>query len=284
MSGSLILLGMPIGNIADTSAHMIQVLNDADLIAAEDTRKYFRFAKELDITNKAKVISYHDSSETSRVAELLSALDRDETVVVLTDAGMPTISDPGYRIVSAAVAAGHKISTVPGPSAVTAALAVSGLPTDRFCFEGFLARKSGERRSQLTNLVNEQRTMVFFEAPHRLQATLQDMQEILGDDRLAVICRELTKTYEEVIRGNLAELANWAEREVLGEITLVVAGCGDKPQLDITNPAHQAQILDLVVAHPLAQTDRKLAIAAVAKELNLAKREVYDLVAKSPKA
>ena len=275
---------MPIGNTADASSRITQTLNDADLIAAEDTRRYFRLAAELGITKKAKVISYHDSAEGDRVKELLAALERDETVVVLTDAGMPTISDPGYRIVVAAIAAGYQVTTVPGPSAVTAALAVSGLPTDRFCFEGFLSRKSGERKQQLTDLCYEQRNMVFFEAPHRLLATLQDMSDVFGPSRAAVVCRELTKTYEEVIRGSIAELAQWADRDVLGEITIVVSGCGDDPKLDLTNLEDQERILALVAAHPLAATDRKLAIAAVAKQLNLAKREVYDLVAKKPKA
>lgn len=284
MNGLLILLGMPIGNTSDASPHLVQVLSQADLIAAEDTRRYFRIAADLGVVKKAKVVSYHDATESDRVTELLAALERGENVVLLTDAGMPTISDPGYRIVVAAINAGYRVTTVPGPSAVTAALAVSGLPTDRFCFEGFLSRKAGERKSQLTELGDERRTMVFFEAPHRLQATLQDMQEIFGADRKGAICRELTKTYEEVVRGDLAELSNWATNEVLGEVTLVIAGCGDAPKLDLANPADQVRILALVAAHPLAATDRKSAIAAVAKQLNLAKREVYDLVAKSPKA
>lgn len=275
---------MPIGNIADISPNAINILNNADLIAAEDTRKYFRIAKELGIEKKIKVISYHDSSEADRANQLLSALDRGETVVVVTDAGMPTISDPGYRIVSAAITAGHKVTTAPGPSAVTAALAVSGLATDRFCFEGFLSRKSGERRTQLRQLADEKRTMVFFEAPHRLAATLTDMAEVFGAQRSAVICRELTKTYEEVVRGCLAELASWAQAEVLGEITLVVAGASSAAKLDLSQPADQAQLIELVASHPLATLDRKAAITAVAKTLNLPKREVYDIVAKAPKA
>jgi 16S rRNA (cytidine1402-2'-O)-methyltransferase len=284
VSGLLILLGMPIGNVADISPNAINILNSADLIAAEDTRRYFRIAKELGIEKNIKVISYHDSSESDRANQLLAALDRGETVVVVTDAGMPTISDPGYRIVSAAITAGHKVTTAPGPSAVTAALAVSGLPTDRFCFEGFLARKSGERRTQLQQLAAEKRTMVFFEAPHRLAATLSDMAEIFGAQRPAVICRELTKTYEQIVRASLAELAGWAQAEVLGEITLVVAGASSAPKLDLSQPADQAQLIELVLNHPLASEDRKAAIAAVAKTLNLPKREVYDIVAKSPKA
>lgn len=284
MSGLLILLGMPIGNVADISPNAINILNSADLIAAEDTRRYFRIAKELGIEKNIKVISYHDSSESDRANQLLAALDRGETVVVVTDAGMPTISDPGYRIVSAAITAGHKVTTAPGPSAVTAALAVSGLPTDRFCFEGFLARKSGERRTQLQQLAAEKRTMVFFEAPHRLAATLSDMAEIFGAQRPAVICRELTKTYEQIVRASLAELASWAQAEVLGEITLVVAGASSAAKLDLSQPADQVQLIELVLNHPLASEDRKAAIAAVAKTLNLPKREVYDIVAKSPKA
>jgi 16S rRNA (cytidine1402-2'-O)-methyltransferase len=284
VSGLLILLGMPIGNVSDISPNALTILSNADLIAAEDTRKYFRIAKELGITKNAKVISYHDSSESNKSNQLLAALERGETVVVLSDAGMPTISDPGYRIVTAAVDAGHQVTTIPGPSAVTAALAVSGLPTDRFCFEGFLSRKSGERKNQLTQLAGEPRTMVFFEAPHRLAETLQDMAAIFGERRSGVICRELTKTYEEIIRGELADLAAWATGEVLGEITLVIAGVGSTAQLDLGEPADRTRLLELVLSHPLAAQDRKAAIAAVAKELNLPKREVYDIVAKSPKA
>jgi 16S rRNA (cytidine1402-2'-O)-methyltransferase len=284
VGGLLILLGMPIGNVSDISPHALTILNKANLIAAEDTRKYFRIAKELGIAKNAKVISYHDNSEGDKSNQLLAALDRGETVVVLSDAGMPTISDPGYRIVNAAISAGHKVTTIPGPSAVTAALAVSGLPTDRFCFEGFLSRKTGERKNQLTQLAAELRTMVFFEAPHRLSDTLQDMAEVFGERRSGVICRELTKTYEEVIRGELAELAAWAKGEVLGEVTLVIAGADSAAQLDLSEAADRSRLVELVLNHPLAAQDRKAAIVAVAKELNLPKREVYDIVAKSPKA
>ncbi|MFZ9283416.1 MAG: 16S rRNA (cytidine(1402)-2'-O)-methyltransferase [Candidatus Nanopelagicales bacterium] len=280
----LILLGLPIGNLADASPNAVTVLNRADVIAAEDTRKYFRIASELGIGKRAKVISYHDSTEVDRSEELISYLKQGLTVVVLTDAGMPTISDPGYRIVNAAVAAGIKVTTVPGPSAVTAALAVSGLPTDRFCFEGFLPRKAGERAQHLTELASERRTMVFFEAPHRLHESLIAMREVFGENRKAVICRELTKTYEEIVRGTLSELVEWANKDVLGEVTLVVAGIGDEPVLDLSNPDHQEQIKQLVANHPLAVSDRKQAVAAVAKSLNLPKREVYDLVMKTGKA
>jgi len=279
--GKLILLGMPIGNAKDVSPNGLAALSTADLIAAEDTRKFFRFAKELGIEFRAKVVAYHDFAEQDRIPELLSALKRNEEVVLLTDAGMPLVSDPGYRIVVSAISAGHLISVIPGPSAVTAALAVSGLPTDRFCFEGFLSRKSGERRNQLTELKDEERTMVFFEAPHRLAETLADLVDIFGAERKGAICRELSKTYEEVIRGSLAELSKWASGEVKGEITLVISGRGDSPKVDLTIQSDQDRVIQLVLAHPLAKENRKSAIAAVASELNLSKREVYNLVTKS---
>lgn len=279
--GKLILLGMPIGNAKDVSPNGLAALSTADLIAAEDTRKFFRFAKELGIEFRAKVVAYHDFAEQDRIPELLSALKRNEEVVLLTDAGMPLVSDPGYRIVVSAISAGHLISVIPGPSAVTAALAVSGLPTDRFCFEGFLSRKSGERRNQLTELKDEERTMVFFEAPHRLAETLADLVDIFGAERKGAICRELSKTYEEVIRGSLAELSKWASGEVKGEITLVISGRGDSPKVDLTIQSDQDRVIQLVLAHPLAKENRKSAIAAVASELNLSKRVVYDLVTKS---
>ncbi|MBM3690416.1 MAG: 16S rRNA (cytidine(1402)-2'-O)-methyltransferase [Actinobacteria bacterium] len=279
--GKLILLGMPIGNAKDVSPNGLAALSTADLIAAEDTRKFFRFAKELGIEFRAKVVAYHDFAEQDRIPELLSALKRNEEVVLLTDAGMPLVSDPGYRIVVSAISAGHLISVIPGPSAVTAALAVSGLPTARFCFEGFLSRKSGERRNQLTELKDEERTMVFFEAPHRLAETLADLVDIFGAERKGAICRELSKTYEQVIRGSLAELSKWASGEVKGEITLVISGCGDSPKVDLTIQSDQDRVIQLVLAHPLAKENRKSAVAAVASELNLSKREVYDLVTKS---
>lgn len=279
--GKLILLGMPIGDIRDISPNGLTALSTADLIAAEDTRKFYRFTNELGVEFKAKVIAYYDFAEQDRIPELLSALQRNEIVVLLTDAGMPSISDPGYRIVSSAISAGHTISVIPGPSAVTAALAISGLTTNRFCFEGFLSRKSGERRNQLEELKDEKRTMVFFEAPHRLAETLADLVDIFGAERKGAICRELTKTYEQVIRGTLAELSAWASGEVKGEITLVISGCGENPKMDLTNQSDQERVVEFVLSHPLAKESRKAAVAAVAAELNLSKREVYNLVAKS---
>lgn len=222
--GLLVLAGTPIGNLDDASPALRRALETADVIAAEDTRRLQGLLSRLGLTSSARVVSYFDGNEASRVAGLLAALEDGRTVLVVSDAGMPTVSDPGYRVVAAAVNAGWPVRVVPGPSAVLVALALSGLPTDRFCFEGFLPRKGGERRRRLAELASEQRTMVFFEAPHRLEDFLADARAAFGDDRRASVSRELTKTYEETRRGGLADLAEWAAEGVRGEITVVVAG------------------------------------------------------------
>lgn len=222
--GLLVLAGTPIGNLDDASPALRRALETADVIAAEDTRRLQGLLSRLGLTSSARVVSYFDGNEASRVAGLLAALEDGRTVLVVSDAGMPTVSDPGYRVVAAAVDAGWPVRVVPGPSAVLVALALSGLPTDRFCFEGFLPRKGGERRRRLAELASEQRTMVFFEAPHRLEEFLADARAAFGDDRRASVSRELTKTYEETRRGGLADLAEWAAEGVRGEITVVVAG------------------------------------------------------------
>jgi len=220
----LILAGSPIGDRRQASPALVEALLAADLIAAEDTRRFHTLTKRLNITVDAPVVSFFDGNETIRTPELLSALTAGQTVVLVTDAGMPTISDPGTRLVRAALEADCRVTAVPGPSAVLTALAISGLPTDRFCFEGFAPRKAGQRLARLRTLVAEERTMVFFEAPHRLSAFLVAAESVFGADRPAAICRELTKTHEEVIRGPLAELVAWASGPVRGEITVVVGG------------------------------------------------------------
>ncbi|HET7475981.1 MAG TPA: 16S rRNA (cytidine(1402)-2'-O)-methyltransferase [Dermatophilaceae bacterium] len=224
MAGLLILAATPLGNPGDASPRLLDALATADVVAAEDTRRLRRLCAELQVRLSGEVRSYHEHNEASRTAELVQRLAAGARVVVVTDAGMPSVSDPGYGLVRAAVDAGIQVTCVPGPSAVLVALAVSGLSVDRFCFEGFLGRKPGERRRALASLSTERRTMVFFEAPHRLAATLTVMSEQFGERRAAAVCRELTKTYEQVRRGTLAELAAWAADHARGEITLVVAG------------------------------------------------------------
>jgi 16S rRNA (cytidine1402-2'-O)-methyltransferase len=230
-AGVLTLAGVPIGQAEDAPARLAEALASADVIAAEDTRRLRQLATALDVRLTARVVSYYDVIEVRRAAELVTELQAGRDVLVVTDAGMPAISDPGYRLVAAAAAAGIRVTAVPGPSAVTTALAVSGLPTDRFCFEGFPPRKGGERARRFGELAADPRTQVLFESPRRVAATLAELKDSHGDDRAAVVCRELTKTHEEIVRGSLAELAAWAADQdasggVRGEITLVVAGVG----------------------------------------------------------
>lgn len=272
MSGQLILAATPIGNSADASPRLREALETADIIAAEDSRRAKRLLQDLGISTSAQIWSFYDAVEESKSPELIERVQAGNKVVVISDAGMPTVSDPGYRIVQAAIESGVKVSVIPGPSAVLTALAVSGLPVDRFTFEGFLPRKSGEREKFLAQLVNETRTMVFFEAPHRLVETLEDFAKVFGSDRQAVICRELTKTYEEVIRGTFAQLLDWAAQEILGEITLVVSG--SKP-VAVLEPSKWVELVQTRVALGISQRD---AIADVAKELAVPKRDVYDAV------
>ena len=269
----LVLAGAPIGQPADASPRLAAALAGADVIAAEDTRRLHRLCADLGVVPAGRVVSYFEGNEAKRTPELLDALRAGRSVVLVTDAGMPTVSDPGYRLVAAAAAEGLPVTCVPGPSAVTAALALSGLATDRFCFEGFLPRKGGERRSRLTGLVNERRTCVLFEAPHRLAGALADMVEVLGSDRRAVVCRELTKTYEEVVRGTLAELAAWAMQGVRGEVTLVLEGAPER------SAAHTPdELVRLVAVGEQAGLTRKESLAAVAVETGLPKRDVFDAV------
>ncbi len=269
----LVLAGAPLGRPSDASAGLAAALRDADVLAAEDTRRLRRLCSDLGVTPAGRVVSCFEGNEERRVPELLDAVRAGQTVVLVTDAGMPTVSDPGYRLVVAAAAADLPVTCLPGPSAVTTALALSGLPSDRFCFEGFLPRKGGERRARLGQLVAERRTAVLFEAPHRLADSLADMVAVLGAERRAVVCRELTKTHEQVLRGTLGELAAWAQGEVRGEVTLVLAGAPE-PEVDAT----PAELARLVGVREAAGLSRKEAIAAVAQELGVPKREVYDAV------
>jgi 16S rRNA (cytidine1402-2'-O)-methyltransferase len=268
----VVLAATPLGRVQDASARLRDAIASAPVIAAEDTRRLRRLCNDLGVQPAGRVVSFYDANETSRVPHLLEALQAGDDVLVVTDAGMPSVSDPGYRLVAAAVAAGVAVTALPGPSAVTTALAVSGLPVDRFCFEGFLPRKAGERRRLLAALAAEQRTLVFFEAPHRLAAALADLAEAFGAGRPAAVCRELTKTHEEIRRGDLAELAAWAaEGDVRGEITLVVSGAQAQPQSGVDLAAEVARRED-------AGQPRKEAIADVARALGVAKRAVFDAV------
>ena len=271
--GTLILAGAPIGDPADASPRLRAALATVPVIAAEDTRRLRRLAAALDVPLSARIVSYYDANERARIPGLLAALHGGEDVLVVTDAGMPSVSDPGYRLVAAAVAEGLPVTALPGPSAVTTALALSGLPCDRVCFEGFLPRKPGERRSALARLAGEPRTMVFFEAPHRVAAVLADLAAAFGVDRPAAVCRELTKTYEEVRRGPLSSLVEWAAGEVRGELTLVVAGA---PPVAVD--ADQTTLADAVAGREEAGEDRKTAIAAVARDAGVPKRVVYAAV------
>jgi 16S rRNA (cytidine1402-2'-O)-methyltransferase len=275
-AGRVILAGTPLGNVRDASPRLGDALATAPVIAAEDTRRVRRLCADLGVTPRGRVVSFFDGNEQHRVPELLDVLREGHDVLVVTDAGMPSISDPGYRLVAAAVASGVAVTTLPGPSAVTAALAVSGLPVHRFCFEGFLPRKAGDRRRLLDSLAAEQRTMVFFEAPHRLATTLADLADAFGPDRPAAVCRELTKTYEQVRRGPLGELAAWAQDEVRGEITLVVMGAVRDPE---QIPA--ADLARAVALREVSGETRKAAIAAVATSLGVPRRVVYDAVVAS---
>lgn len=274
MSGVLVLAATPIGRAADAPARLAQELAAADLVAAEDTRRLKRLTTDLGIEIGGRIVSYFEGNESARTPVLVEALESGQRVVLVTDAGMPSVSDPGYRIVAAAVERGIRVTAVPGPSAVLTALAVSGLPVDRFCFEGFLPRKPGERSRRLAELAREPRTMVFFEAPHRTAAALAAMADALGADRPAAVCRELTKTHEEVRRGGLAELAAWAEEGVRGEVTLVVSGAPAGPTVSSDPESLRAAVAAL-------EEDgmrRKEAIAQVAVAAGLPKREVYQVV------
>ncbi|MFO6451605.1 MULTISPECIES: 16S rRNA (cytidine(1402)-2'-O)-methyltransferase [unclassified Aeromicrobium] len=269
----LILAATPIGTVADASGRLADALATADVVAAEDTRRFRRLAADLGVEVPGRVVSYFEGNEQQRTAELLDHLRDGSTVVLVTDAGMPSVSDPGYRIVAAAVAEDLPVTAIPGPSAVLTALAVSGLPVDRFCFEGFPPRKPGERARVLGALAGEQRTMVFFESPHRTAATLESMAEAFGADRPAAVCRELTKTHEEVVRGPLSELAAWAGdgERVRGEITIVVSGSEPPAPADLD----ETDLAALVAEARAEGLSTKDAVADVARRTGISRKVVY---------
>lgn len=272
--GTLVLAGTPIGDISDAPPRLAEELAGADVVAAEDTRRLRRLTQALGVTPKGRVVSYFEGNESARTPELVEALLGGARVLLVTDAGMPSVSDPGYRLVAAAVEQDIKVTAVPGPSAVLTALALSGLPVDRFCFEGFLPRKAGERLARLREVAEERRTLVYFEAPHRLDDTLAAMAEVFGGERRAAVCRELTKTYEEVRRGPLTELAAWAAEGVRGEITVVVEGAPERAP----EALDEAELVRRVRVREEAGERRKEAIAAVAVEAGVPKRVVFDAV------
>ena len=271
---TLILAATPLGNPGDASSRLKSAIESASIIAAEDSRRFHRLCADFEVTFTAKVLSFFEGNEEDRTRELIAELKNGATVLVVSDAGMPTISDPGFRLMRDAIAEGIDVSVIPGPSAVTMSVALSGLPTDRFSFEGFPPRTAGARLATFEKLRFEERTMVFFEAPHRLSDSLKDAVNVFGADRLGAICREMTKRYEETIRGTLSELSEWADStEVLGEITIVIAGA-------VTDSASltAADMVGRVREFEAAGMDRKSAIATVADEFGIAKRLVYAAV------
>jgi len=274
--GTLILAAAPIGRPDDASGRLAAALAAAPVIAAEDTRRLRRLAARLGVEPAGRIISYYEAVEAERRDYLLRELRAGRDVLLVTDAGMPGVSDPGYRLTAAAAAAGIRVTVLPGPSAVTAALAVSGLPTDRFCFEGFPPRARGERSRRFAELAGERRTMVFFESPRRAGTTLGELSAAFGEKRRAVVCRELTKTHEEIRRGALAELAAWAAGGLLGEVTLVVEGA---PAADRgAGAADVSAAVTEVTRRVAGGASRKDAIAAVAAETGLPRNLVYDAV------
>jgi 16S rRNA (cytidine1402-2'-O)-methyltransferase len=271
--GTLTIAAAPIGQPADASARLAAALESAGLIAAEDTRRARRLAAALGVRLTGRVVSYYDDVESRRVPDLMAELASGQDILLITDAGMPGVSDPGYRLVAAAAQAGLRVTVLPGPSAVTSALAISGLPSDRFAFEGFPSRKAGERARRFADLAAESRTLVFFESPRRIGATLADLAAAFGPDRRAVVCRELTKTHEEVLRGSLGELAARLAEGVLGEVTLVVAGASQLPEA-----VAESDAVAEVLARVRDGASRRDAVAAVAAELGLRRRDLYAAV------
>lgn len=271
LPGVLLVAATPLGDARDASARLIDAIATADVIAAEDTRRIRSLAAALGVAVGGKVISHYDAVEAARLPGLLDDVRGGRTVLLVSDAGMPAVSDPGYRLVAAAAAEGLRVTCLPGPSAVTTALVLSGLPVERFCFEGFAPRRGGERTRWLRTLLAEPRAVVFFESPHRLADTLAAAVTVLGPDRRAAVCRELTKKHEEILRGPLSELAAWAEvGPVRGEITVVLAGAA---------PTEAPPVESLVdaVAERVAEGERlKDAVAAVAGAAGVGKRDLYE--------
>ncbi|MEV0244997.1 16S rRNA (cytidine(1402)-2'-O)-methyltransferase [Nocardia sp. NPDC050712] len=270
-TGRLVLAATPMGDVGDASQRLRDALASADVVAAEDTRRTKTLAKALAVEITGRVVSFYDHVEAARIPALLADIEAGRTVLLVTDAGMPSVSDPGYRLVAACVEQDLPVTCLPGPSAVTTALALSGLPVERFCFDGFAPRKGGQRREWLRTLATEPRACVFFEAPHRLDDCLADAVTVLGPDRRAAVCRELTKTYEEVKRGTLAELAAWAADGVRGEITVVLEGAQPKS-------ADPVDLVEEVEALTAAGLRLKDACAHVAGANNASRKELYDTV------
>jgi 16S rRNA (cytidine1402-2'-O)-methyltransferase len=267
----LVLAATPIGDPDDASPRLRRALETADVVAAEDTRRLRRLASALGVRPAGRVVAVYDAVERSRCAGLLAEVAEGRTVLLVTDAGMPLVSDPGHVLVTGAIAAGLAVTVLPGPSAVTAAVAVAGIGVDRFCVEGFLPRKSGERRTRLAELVDDPRALVLFEAPHRLAASLADIAAVFGDDRRAAVCRELTKTHEEVRRATVAELASWAaDSPVRGEITVVVAGASQARE-PIADDVLAAEVAELMAAG----ASRRDAVDQISAARGLARRVVY---------
>lgn len=268
----LVIAASPIGDPADASARLRDALAGAEVIAAEDTRRLRRLLGALEVKPTGRVVAVYDAVERERAAGLLDLVEAGQTVVLISDAGMPLVSDPGHALVTGAVDRGLPVTVLPGPSAVTAAIAVSGLPVDRWCFEGFLPRKAGERRTRIVELAADRRAFVIFESPRRLAGTLSELRAACGADRSAVVCRELSKTYEEVRRGSLAELTDWAtSSDVLGEITVVVAGAADGP-VEVDEAALGSDVRSLVAGG----MSRRDAVDAVARSRGMSRRVVYD--------
>lgn len=273
MPGRVVLAATPIGNPGDASARLRAVLETADVVAAEDTRRLRQLASALEVTIGGRVMSFYEHNEAGRVPQLVERVRAGDVVAVVTDAGMPAVSDPGYSLVVACIDAGLPVTCLPGPSAVTTALVLSGLPVDRFCFDGFPPRRAGRRRTWLARLATEERTCVFFESPHRVADTLAEAAEVLGADRRAAVCRELTKTYEEVLRGTLAELAEQTAAGVRGEVVVVVEGsdAGD-------SAATTEDLVEIVEERVEAGERLKDACAAVSEGSSLTKRDLYQAV------
>jgi 16S rRNA (cytidine1402-2'-O)-methyltransferase len=270
VTGTLVLAATPLGDSRDASPRLVAALGSADVIAAEDTRRLRSLAAALGVTPSGRIVSFYDAVETARLGGLLEALRGGQTVLLVTDAGMPSVSDPGYRLVAACVAEDLRVTCLPGPSAVTTALALSGLPCERFCFEGFAPRKPGERRRWLSALASEPRTAVFFESPHRIATTLADAAEVLGAGRRAAVCRELTKQYEEIRRDTLGELAEWAAGGVRGEFTVVLAGAEPTAVLDT------AELVEEILRRTADGARLKDAVAEVAGAAGISRKALYD--------
>lgn len=262
----LILAATPIGNLKDASPRLVEALTTIPFIAAEDTRTLLNLVHSLGVRHEAKLFSLHEHNESERLTQIVE-IARVNDVLVVSDAGMPTVSDPGFLLVRAAVQAGVEVTVIPGPSAVLSALAVSGLPTDRFTFEGFLPRKSGERRKLFQSLLEEQRTMVFFESPHRIKESLEDASAIFGADRQATVSRELTKKFEHTERAALAELVEWAKTDPKGEMVIVIAGA-------VVREVSIESLVDEVLADKT--NGLKQAVALVAERNGVSKSALYQ--------